>query len=458
MLFVDRKLELVQLEKEYMKEESSFVVIYGRRRVGKTELIKKFIDGRDGVYYLATEEDDRMNRRHFQDAVSHLNAIFNSTDVFSWETILSLLPSATTKRIIVIDEFQYLADENPAFLSILQKVWDEKLRFSRVMLIVCGSLIRMMWSQTLNVTSPLYGRRTSSMRIHPIPFEYYSSFHSEKLSRRDLVEMYSITGGVPKYAGMFAGYRDVYTAISERVLDTSSILLDEPETILRREVSSIGTYFTLLNVIALGNEKLSDISSYMNTEQTKLTNPLSVLMQLDIIERVIPVTVENPQKCRKGLYKIKDPYFRFWFKFIYPNLSMLNMGQTKYVMDRIRANLIDSHTSFIYEDISRQKLLSLQEDGRLPFSFNRIGSWRERSIKIDIVAYDSSGNDICFGECKFRNEKLGMDVFEALIEKSKKVEWKNGKRKDWFALFSISGFTDEVISISKRRDDVLLFD
>lgn len=458
MLFVDRKLELAQLEKEYMNEESSFVVIYGRRRVGKTELIKKFISGKDGVYYLATEEDDKMNRRHFQDAVSHLNSIFNSSDVFSWETMLSLLPSLTTKRIIVIDEFQYLAEGNPAFLSILQKVWDEKLRFSHVMLIVCGSLIRMMWSQTLNVTSPLYGRRTSSMRIHPIPFEYYSNFHSEKLSRRELVEMYSITGGVPKYAGLLANYRDVYTAISERVLDTSSILLDEPETILRREVSSIGTYFTLLNVIALGNEKLSDISSYMNTEQTKLTNPLAVLTQLDLIERVIPVTVENPLKCRKGLYKIKDPYFRFWFRFIYPNLSMLNMGQTKYVMDRIRANLIDNHTSLIYEDISREKLLSLQENGQLPFSFNRIGAWWDKSTEIDIVAYDSFGNDICFGECKFRNEKLGNDVFESLIEKSKKVEWKNGKRKDWFVLFSISGFTDEIIALSKKRGNVLLFD
>lgn len=458
MLFVDRKIELDQLEKEYGKKESSFVVIYGRRRVGKTELIKKFMQGRDGVYYLATEEDDKMNRRHFQDELSLLDPILKSNDVFSWETLLSLLPSSTTKRIVVIDEFQYLAQENPAFLSILQKVWDEKLSSSNVMLIICGSLIRMMWSQTLNVTSPLYGRRTSSMRIHPIPFEYYKDFYSEKLSRRELVEMYSITGGVPKYAGMLTGYSNVYSAIEKRVLDTSSILLDEPETILRREVGSIGTYFSLLNAISLGNEKLSDISSYMNTEQTKLTNPLAALIQLDLIERVVPVTVENPLKCKKGLYKIKDPYFRFWFRFIYPSLSMLNMGQTRYVMDRIKNNLIDNHTSFIYEDISREKLLSLQENEKLPFSFNRIGSWWEKSSEIDIVAYDSFGNDICFGECKFRKEKLGMDVFRALSEKSKKVEWKNGERKEWFALFSISGFTDEVISISKERDDILLFD
>ncbi len=458
MTFVDRKIELGQLEEEYRREGSSFVVIYGRLRVGKTELIKKFLSDKEEVYYLATEEDDEINRRNFQEVLSHLVPILKSNDVFSWDTIFSLIPSDKTKRIIVIDEFQYLGEVNPSFPSILQKVWDEKLKGMNIMLIVCGSLIRMMWAQTLNVASPLYGRRTSSMRIHPVPFEYYSGFCSPGLTRREMVEMYSVTGGVPKYALMFSPYKDVYTAIENRVLDTSSILLDEPETILRREVNSIGTYFSLLSAIARGNEKLGDISSYMNTPQTKLTNPLAVLTELDLIERVVPVTVENPQKCRKGLYKIKDPYFRFWFKFIYPGQAMLNMGQTRYVMERIRRNLIDSHTSYVYEDISRAKLGSLQEEGKLPFSFNRIGAWWDKSSEIDIVAYNSFGSDICFGECKFRNEKVGKDVLYSLIEKSKLVDWKMDKRKEWFALFSISGFTDEVISISKERGDILLFD
>lgn len=304
MLFVDRKHEIKQLEDEYKRDGSSFVVVYGRRRVGKTELIKKFISEKDSVYYLATQESDEMNRKHFQETIAHLNPLFNTRDVFSWDTLFTLLPSPQSKRIIVIDEFQYLDEVNHSFLSILQKIWDEKLKSSNVMLIVCGSLIKMMWSQTMNISSPLYGRRTCSMLIHPIPFEYYNEFFSGKLTKIEMVEMYSVTGGVPKYIEMFSGCHDVYNAIKERVLDTSSILLDEPETILRKEVSSIGTYFSLLSAISLGNEKLGDISSYLNTEQTKLTNPLSVLIDLDLIERVIPVTNENPEKCRKGLYKI----------------------------------------------------------------------------------------------------------------------------------------------------------
>lgn len=458
MNFIDREKELGQLEKEYSRSGSSFVVMYGRRRVGKTELLKHFIENKDAVYFLATEEDDEINRMHFQKALSHLNPILESEDVLSWRTLFSVIPSENTKRIVVIDEFQYLASANKAFLSVLQEIWDEKLKNQNVMLIVCGSLIRMMWSQTLNVTSPLYGRRTLSMRIHPIPFSYYNDFYPGTLSPRDAVEFYSVTGGVPKYIEMFRGYGNIYEAIEERVLDTSSILLDEPETILRREVSTVGTYFSVLSAIALGNEKLGDISSYMNTEKTALTVPLSVLASLDIIERVVPVTYENPEKCKKGLYRIKDPYFRFWFRFIYPSMAELNMGRKRYVMDRIRNNLIDNHTSYIYEDISRQKLSDFQEEGNLPFSFNRIGSWWEKSTEIDILAYDSFGRDICFGECKFKNTKVGVSVFNSLVEKAAEVEWKKGERKEWYVLFSIAGFDDELTALAKERDDLLLFE
>lgn len=458
MEFIDRKKELEQLEREYNRDGSSFTVIYGRRRVGKTALIKKFIENKDSIYYLATEEDDEANRRSFQNQISSINPIFESYDVFSWYTLLSSISSKNIKRVIVLDEFQYLASVNKSFLSILQKAWDEKLKDANIMLIVCGSLIRMMWSQTLSITSPIYGRRTASMKIHPISFEYYSEFYRNNLDRRTLLEFYSITGGIPKYIEMLNDYDDVYSAIEDRALDSSSILLDEPETILRREVSSIGTYFSILSAIALGNEKLGDISSYTNIEKTKLTSPIAILEDLDIIERHVPVTAERPEKCKKGLYKIKDPYFRFWFRFIYPNLSSINMGRIRYVMDKIKANLIDSHTSYIFEEISREKLLSLSDNGKLPFAFNRIGSWWDKSAEIDIVAYDSFGKDICFGECKFKNEKVGIDVFNALVKKSKFVDWKIGERKEYFALFSISGFTDELSELSKKRDDLFLFD
>lgn len=458
MEFIDREEELAQLNKEYARQGSSFVVIYGRRRIGKTELIKNFINGKDAVYFLATEEIDEINRIHLQQAMSHLNPLLESQDVFSWRSLFSLIPSKEVKRIIVIDEFQYLPSENKAFLSILQEIWDEKLKNENIMLIVCGSLIRMMWSATLNITSPLYGRRTLSMRIHPIPFKYYNNFYKNSLSRREAVEFYSVTGGVPKYIEMLNGYHDVYKAIEERVLDTSSILLDEPETILRREVNYLGTYFSILGTIALGNEKLGDISAYMSIEKSSLTAPLSTLMELDIVERVVPVTFENPEKCKKGLYKIKDPYFRFWFRFVFPSMAELNMGRKRYVLDKIHNNLVDSHTSYVYEEICREKLADLNEEGVLPFSFNRIGSWWDKSTEIDLLAYDSFGQDMCFGECKFRTSKTSVDVFFSLVEKAKAVGWKKGERKEWFVFFSISGFTDEFIALSKERKDILLFD
>jgi uncharacterized protein len=458
MEFIDRNVELAQLEKEYSREGSSFVVMYGRRRVGKTELLKHFIEGKDAVYFLATEEADEINRTHLQQAIAHLNPLLQNQEALSWRSLFSVLPSKEGKRILVLDEFQYLPLVNKAFLSILQEIWDEKLKNENIMLILCGSLIRMMWSTTLNITSPLYGRRTLSMRIHPIPFKYYPDFYKNNLSRREAVELYSVTGGVPKYIEMLNGYQDVYKAIEERVLDTSSILLDEPETILRREVGSVGTYFSILGTIALGNEKLGDISAYMSTEKSALTAPLSALIGLDVVQRVVPVTFENPEKCKKGLYRIKDPYFRFWFRFIYPSMAELDMGRKRYVVDRIQANLIDSHTAYIYEDICREKLADLNEEGLLPFSFNRIGAWWDKSTEIDLLAYDSFGFDMCFGECKFRTSKTGVEVFLSLVEKAKAVDWKKGERKEWYVLFSISGFTDELIALSKERKDLLLLD
>ncbi len=462
MKFIDRDAELSQLEKEYSREGSSFVVMYGRRRIGKTELLKHFIKGKDAVYFLATEETDEINRLHFQSAVSHLNPLLDGSSVLSWRSLFSVVPSNSVpsagKRILVIDEFQYLPLVNSAFLSILQAIWDEKLKNEKVMLIVCGSLIRMMWSTTLNITSPLYGRRTLSMRLHPIPFNKYTDFYKNSLSRREAVELYSVTGGVPKYIEMLNGYKNVYSAIKERILDTSSILLDEPETILRREVNYVGTYFSILGTIALGYEKLGDIAAYLSSEKSALTAPLSTLIDLDVVERVVPITFEHPQKCKKGLYKIKDPYFRFWFRFIYPSMAELNMGRKRYVLDKIQTNLIDCHTSYIYEDVCREKFADLNEEGKLPFSVNRIGSWWDKSTEIDLLAYDSFGQDMCFGECKFRNSKTGLEVFHSLIEKAKVVDWKKEERREWYVIFSIAGFTDELIALSKERTDLLLFE
>ena len=197
-----------------------------------------------------------------------------------------------SKPVIVLDEFQYLGKANPAFPSIFQRIWEEILKDKSVMVILCGSLISMMESQTLAYGSPLYGRRTAQIRLKQIPFSYYHEFFPNK-NRRELIEMYAVTGGVPKYIELFSESKDIYSAIQKCVLNRSGYLYDEPHFLLRQEVSEVGSYFSIIKAIAAGNSKLSAISSILEIKATSLTKYLKTLIDLDILEREVPVTEDN---------------------------------------------------------------------------------------------------------------------------------------------------------------------
>jgi AAA+ ATPase superfamily predicted ATPase len=357
----------------------------------------------------------------------------------------------------VIDEFQYLGKANKSFPSVLQKIWDVVLKDANVMLVLCGSLISLMKKQTLSYNSPLYGRRTSQIRIRQIPFAHYAGFSPRK-SRKDLIEYYSVTGGVPKYIEMFKGERSVYSAIKKNILSSGSFLYEEPVFLLKNEVSEIGSYFSLIRVIANGNRKLSDISAAVGVKQTSMTGYLKTLIELDIIEREVPVTEMNPEKSKMGLYRIKDHFIEFWFKFVYPFGGQIETGNIDEVYNRIRRSFIDRHVSFVYEEISRERIDSLCKEKKLPVSFDRVGSWWRGDVQIDVCAVNKDKKVILLGECKYRNSKMDTDVYYALREKAAKVTWERQSRREIFAFFSISGFTDRFKALANEQKDVFLFD
>ena len=457
--FVDRDQEMETLLDEYSREGSSLVVMYGRRRVGKTTLISEFLKGKNGLYFLSSQESEVQNRNLFKEKVAEFlnNDLLRNATVSDWDTIFKAITETKfeTKPIIVIDEFQYIGKSNNAFPSIMQRIWDTILKDKSVMLILCGSLITMMKEQTLEYSSPLYGRRTSQIRLKQIPFLYYNEFFPNK-SYKELVEMYAVTGGVPKYIESFREEKDIYTAIKRHVLNPSSYLYDEPHYLLQQEVSEIGSYFSLIKTIAAGNSKLSAIASALELPQTRLTKYLKTLMDLDILEREVPVTEENPEKSKKGLYKIKDNYIKFWFAFVYPNLSFLESGNMQIVMDKIKKGFISGQVSFVYEDVCRQKMWQMNADGTWPFTFSKIGRFWGGDTEIDVVALDPEGKNLILGECKYWKEPVGINILSDLEEKAKKVSWNKTDRKNWYVLFSTGGFTPELIELSKTRDDIIL--
>lgn len=461
--FVDRDAELVTLEREYAREEASFVVVYGRRRVGKTALISRFIRDRRALYYLATEEPELQNLESFQSVAAEFldSDLLRSVRASRWEDVFREIARAccagSERAVIVIDEFQYLGRANPAYPSIFQRIWDTMLKDANVMLILCGSLVSLMRDQVLSEESPLYGRRTAQLRMGQIPFSHYREFVSGR-STRELVERYAVTGGVPKYIELFEDDQDIYEAISRNVLDRSGYLYDEPNFLLQREVSDVGSYFALIRSIAGGAHRSSEISRAFGVRQTSLSKYLKTLIDLDVLEREVPVTEANPEKSKKGLYHVKDNFLQFWFKFVLPGLSYLETGRTIAVERRIRDKFIDGHVSYVYEAVCRERLWEMADSGELGFVPERIGRWWSGGSEVDAAALSAGEGRAAWGECKFWKDPVGVNVLRSLEERAAGVAWKRHERSDAFVLFSVSGFTDALRAVADARDDVVLVD
>ena len=459
--FIDRASEMKTLQNEYERSGSSLVILYGRRRIGKTTLITEFIKEKEALFFLASEESEIQNRNLFKEKAAEFlhNDLLKNADVKNWDVIFKTIADTpfSTKPVIVMDEFQYIGKANPAFPSVFQRIWEEYLKNWQIMVILCGSLISMMESQTLDYSSPLYGRRTAQIRLKQIPFRYYREFFPGK-TRRELIEMYAVTGGVPKYMDSFAECGDIFQSIRSCVLNRSGYLYDEPHFLLQQEISEAGSYFSVLRAIAAGNSKLSAISTVLEVKATSLTKYLKTLIDLDILEREVPATEDNPEKSKRGLYKIRDNYIRFWFAFVYPNMSFLESGNEEIVMNKIRKSLASSHIAFVYEDICRERMWDLNADGAWSFHFAKIGRWWDKENEIDIAAIDPDGKNIILGECKYWQDPVGIPVLRELEQKSISVDWQKNGRQIWYILFSVSGFTDELKRFAAHRSDLLLCD
>lgn len=443
--FVDRSKEIEALEKQYAATGSALVVVYGRRRVGKTALIAEFLKRHsDSLYFLATEESEAQNLNYFKAQVAEFtgNELLASAAV-DWLTVFkTLLEHKTkTKKIIVFDEFQYIGQSNSAFPSVMQKIWDTLLKDANVMLILCGSLVSLMKSQTLDYSSPLYGRRTGQIRLKQIPFAHYHEFF-EGRTNNELLPFYAVTGGVPKYIETFRGYTDIYEAIEENVLNSQSFLYEEPFFLLQKEVSEIGSYFSLIKAIAAGNRKLADIAANLGLKQTGLTKYLKVLTDLDLIEREVPVTETAPEKSKSGLYRLTDNFIAFWFKFVYPYRAYLEKGETKFVLSQIKKGFVQNYASFVFEDVCREKMWELSAANFWDFHFDKVGRyWSAKAGEIDIVALNSTGEDLVLGECKYTSSPKGLSVLHALQEKADVMLKLTNAKRVQYVIFGTSGFT-----------------
>lgn len=464
MRFIGRKNELHTLNTEYNRN-SSFVVIYGRRRVGKTTLIKEFLKNKSAFYYLATEELESQSMKRLANVIARTtkNTLLQKIEFTDWLDLFQLIADykPEEKKVLVIDEFLYLVRTNSAFPSILQNAWDKFLKDSNVMLILSGSLIGMMQKHALSYDSPLYGRRTAQMRLTPLSFT--SIYETQNLPFKQAVEQFALTGGVPKYLEFFEDGRPLEEQLKDAVFSKNGFLYEEPNFLLKSESLTAVNYFSIIKTIADGNHKLGKIASALGQESSSLTPYLSTLSDLGFIEKRTPITEKNPEKSRKGLYFIADNFLRFWFCYVYPYKGELELDNMQIVLDEIHKDFKEKFVAFAYEDICKDIFAKLCSNNAISFVPSRIGSYwlnnYDGDTEIDVMSVDHQNKQVFAGECKYHTKPVDASVYFALKEKvdnAAEIRKSFPKYNIIYGLFSKSGFTKRMLDIAKENPNILL--
>lgn len=464
MQFIGRRQELETLEREYLRD-SGFAVIYGRRRVGKTTLIKEFLKDKTAFYFLATEEAEVLSMKRLAGVIARTtgNLTLQRVAFSDWLDLFHEVARyrPREKKVLVIDEFPYLVKTNPAFPSILQNAWDEVLKDSNVMLILCGSLISMMHKHALSYESPLYGRRTAQIRLAPLSFT--DIYESQPQPFEAAVEQYAVTGGVPKYLEFFRPDGNFKQQIEEVILSKNGFLYEEPNFLLKDEVQSAVNYFSIIRAIADGNHKLGKMANALGMDSTALTPYLATLIDLGFIVKDTPISEKNPERSRKGLYFISDNLVRFWFRYVYPYKGELELDNRQIVLDELNKDFVQRFVAFSYEKICKDIFSKLCRTGEIAFTPSRIGSYWLNDLnsdtEIDVMAVDNQRKQLFAGECKYHNKPVDATVYFELEEKVKKAAELQKAFPNYsviYGLFSKSGFTQRMLDTADGRKDVLL--
>jgi len=453
MEFIDREKELAALEKAWQGKEAQLLVIFGKRRVGKTELIKHFMKDKPHVYFLGQRVNGIDNRRWLADLTAdHFKDDFLKTAGFpDWRAFFQYgRDRIKTRTVLAIDEFPYLNEAEKGLPSIFQTGWDEYFRETPVFLILCGSSIAMMESEVLAEKSPLFGRRTGQIQLKPFRFAEARKFYP-RASFDKCLEFYALAGGSPSYLKRLDPGRSVLANVISQVFPPEAFLAREVEFLLREELREPRNYFAILKAIAFGKSKIGEIVNDTGLDKGILHRYLFTLDDLQVIQKEVPVTERLPLKSRKGLYRIQDQFIKFWFRHILPNRAAIEEGRYERLLPRLESDfpaLVAENYEKLAVDIVRAR-----ED--LFFPTDAAGRWWNREEEIDLVAVNEERREILFGEAKWSARPVGIDVYRDLKRKAPLVDWHNGERTERFCLFSRSGFTKDLRELARKEQAIL---
>ena len=449
-MFIGREREVAALDRLYESNKFEFAVIYGRRRVGKTALINHFIDNKEAIYFMGVESNEKQNLENFSKSIiEYSSGIEAETSFLSFQAALEYVFKLAEKKrlILAIDEYPYVARSSKSLASTLQLLIDKYKDTSQLMLILCGSSMSYMEDEVLAYKSPLYGRRTAQMKIQPFSFEETCRCF-KNFSDEDKALAYGIVGGTPQYLLQIDDRLSIEDNIKNTYLNPISFLYEEPTNLLKQEVREPAIYMAIITAIAVGASRMSDISNKVGEDSNICANYLKSLINLGIVKKETPY---GEKTSRKSIYSIEDNMFRFWYRFVPNNNSVIMRGAADIVYRRIEPQLSE-YMGAVFEEIWKLLL-----DGNSPVEFSELGRWwgndpiEKKQTEIDIMG-EQDKQTALFGECKWTNEKVDLGVLETLIKRSKLFSYINVH----LFLFSRSGFTKGCIDKANELGNVSL--
>lgn len=464
-MFIGREAELKFLNDKYREDKGQLIVLYGRRRVGKTETLREFCKDKPHVFFSCTQTTDRVQLVKFSRQLlkEDIPAKRYVSEFPDWEKAFRAIPDLPfggEKKLVVIDEFPYMCRGNKSIPSILQNLWDANLKDSNVMIILCGSAMSFIEKDLLAEKNPLYGRATGIYKMKEMGFYDAVKFFPD-YSERDKVIAYAVLGGIPHYLRQWDPKLPVAENIRQNILTKGCVLYSEAEFLLHQELRETPIYNSIIEAVALGNTRLNDISQKSLVEDTSKTSVyLKNLIELGIVEREFPVDAGTKEKANtsRGTYRLADNFFRFWYAFGFANYSQLEDGDADGVYDYIVAPALHEFAAFSFEDVCREFVREMQKQNALPFRYAKMGRWTGRTTirdkkaenglriaetEIDLLCVDRDATEYMVGECKFRGSPFDYSDY---LDVAAKLTPLKQTATFHYALFSESGFDKKLRS------------
>lgn len=466
-MFVGRDRELAALERMYAKQGFQMAVIYGRRRVGKTTLVDRFVEDKPVLYFTAQQKSSLQNLVSFSRAVYAFFDQPEETMPFSeWTAAFSFVArkaaawveQGRAPFVFVFDEFPYAAESDPSLPSALQIAIDHGFKQTNVRLVLCGSNEGFMENEVLGRKSPLYGRRTMQMRV--LPFDYFDTARMlPGVDRENLVRYYATFGGTPYYLSQLDPSASYEENVRELLFDTLGLLYEEPLMLLRQELREPALYNSVLDAIGSGATTPKRIADKAGVNPDSLSKYLNTLRELGIVSRIVPFG-ENEKTSRRGVYALSDPFFSYWYRFVSGNVGAIEAGAGAAAADRSAfGSDLETYVGRVFETVCRQWVIRQNNEGSLPFVASLFGTWwgpdqriREQ-VDIDLIAADALSKQALFGECKWRNE---FDETAALRTLRSRAELVHGYEPAVFALFSKCSPSEGTVTKALGQGNVLL--